>query len=75
MDTSGWALIMACRRERCGSSVYVQKNLSSIEEGSGGGIRDGSVDVFWLEFWFLAADTRKWGDAVAVTDDMAVVFN
>jgi hypothetical protein len=24
--TSGWALMMACRRDRCGSSVYVQKN-------------------------------------------------
>ena len=24
--TSGWALIIACRLERCGSSVYVQKN-------------------------------------------------
>ena len=42
---------MACRRERCGSSVYVQKNLSSIEGGSGGGIRDGSVDVCWFCVW------------------------
>ena len=28
-DTSGYALIIACRRVLCGSSVYDQKNWSS----------------------------------------------
>lgn len=51
--------MIACRLDRCGSSVYVQKNLSSTDDGSGGGIRvDGPLalpDVCW----FLAAETLK----------------
>lgn len=59
---------MACRRERCGSSVYVQKKWSSTAEACGGGILvevgcDAEVvdgDVF--------ADTRRCGEAVSIAD-------
>ena len=57
--TSGWALIIAWRLERCGSSVYVQKKWSSTR-ASGAWIlaEAGSVlDVF--------ADTRRCGVAVS----------
>lgn len=39
--TSGWALIIACRLERCGSSVYVQKNWSSTIDSGGATLVDG----------------------------------
>lgn len=35
MHTSGWALMMACRLVRCGSSVYVQKKSSCAPGGDG----------------------------------------
>lgn len=56
--------MIACRLDRCGSSVYVQKNLSSTEEGSGGGIlAEGASAVDDA----LAADTRRCGEAVSTT--------
>lgn len=59
--------MIACRLERCGSSVYVQKNLSSTEEGSGGGIlAEGASAVDDA----LVADTRRCGDAVSTTLDI-----
>ena len=35
LSTSGCALIIACRRDLCGSSVYVQKKRSASFESSG----------------------------------------
>lgn len=32
VNTSGWALIIACLLVRCGSSVYDQKNLSHSKD-------------------------------------------
>jgi hypothetical protein len=36
LRTSGWALIIACRRVLCGSSVYVHRKWSSSLAGTGG---------------------------------------
>lgn len=65
--------MIACRLERCGSSVYVQKKRSSTADCSGGGIlvdellSDGSFSP-----WLFAADTRRWGAEVATTDGMMI---
>lgn len=64
--TSGWALMIACRLDRCGSSVYVQKNWSSTAETSAGGILVDGVCS-----WDFAADTRRCGRPVVSTaEDM-----
>lgn len=66
--TSGWALIIACRLDLCGSSVYVQKKWSY---GSGGGaLTDDSASLAASP---LAADTRRCGvEAVVTTDGIAM---
>lgn len=56
--------MIACRRVRCGSSVYVQKKWSTDESSGGGALTD---DVS------LAAvvATRRWDADVEVIDAMA----
>lgn len=66
LRTSGWALIIACRLERCGSSVYVQKKWSSTK-ASGAWIL---VDSGCVLSDALAADTRRCGELVSTTADM-----
>jgi hypothetical protein len=65
-------LIIACRLERCGSSVYVQKKWSSTEEVSGGEILAGGASVVAEDddAAALAADTRRCGEAVSTTEGM-----
>jgi hypothetical protein len=66
-------LIIACRLERCGSSVYVQKKWSSTEEVSGGEILAGGASVAAVDddaAAALAADTRRCGEAVSTTEGM-----
>jgi hypothetical protein len=65
-------LIIACRLERCGSSVYVQKKWSSTAEVSGGETLAGGALVAAVDddAAVLAADTRRCGDAVSTTEGM-----
>lgn len=67
--TSGWALIIACLLERCGSSVYVQKKWSSTK-ASGACILVDSGCVLSDALAALVADTRSCGEVVSTTADM-----
>lgn len=51
--------MIACRRDRCGSSVYVQKNWSSTEEDSGEGILADASSPAVGEVDAFAADARR----------------
>ena len=63
--------MIACRLERCGSSVYVQKNWSSTTDGSGGGILvEAFADVLASESGPFAAETRRCGVPSVWTADM-----
>lgn len=69
LRTSGWAWMIACRLERCGSSVYVQKKWSSTK-AFGAWIL---VDSGCVLSDALAADTRRCGELVSTTADMVEI--
>lgn len=60
--------MIACRRVRCGSSVYVQKKWSTDESSGGGALTD---DVSGGVFLAAVVATRRWDADVEVIDAMA----